>query len=190
MPQLPVAEAAGTELLRLVSSRLKSREPTSKALKEEGAMRRVIIESPYRSGTPVSIPAVVARNVRYARACMRAALLRGDTPYASHLLYTQEGVLDDTISSERALGMEAGWAWIQGVDAVLVHTDLGISSGMLGGVARAESHRVPMEYMALGDVWARCMAGSYDSGRGMACAPPFDKPHAAHLYACPLWRAP
>ncbi len=50
-------------------------------------MRRAIIESPFAGD--------VERNVRYARAAMRDCLMRRETPYASHLLYTQEGVLDD-----------------------------------------------------------------------------------------------
>ena len=53
----------------------------------------VIVESPYAGD--------VERNERYARACIRDCLLRGEAPFASHLLYTQAGVLDDTIKEER-----------------------------------------------------------------------------------------
>ena len=56
-------------------------------------MQRVIIESPYAGD--------VERNVRYARAAMADCLKRGEAPFASHLLYTQEGVLDDDIPGER-----------------------------------------------------------------------------------------
>ena len=52
-------------------------------------MERVIIESPFAGD--------VDRNLRYARAAMRDCLLRGESPYASHLLYTQPGVLNDDI---------------------------------------------------------------------------------------------
>ncbi len=50
-------------------------------------MEAVILESPY-GGTPEE----VERNVKYARACLRDCLLRGEAPFASHLLYTQPGV--------------------------------------------------------------------------------------------------
>ncbi len=59
-------------------------------------MRRVIIESPYAGD--------VETNVRYARACVRDSLLHGEAPIASHLLYTQEGVLRDEVPEERRWG--------------------------------------------------------------------------------------
>ena len=52
---------------------------------------RVIIESPYSPGSP--------ENIEYARRCLFDSLLRGESPFASHLLYTQ--VLDDTDSKQR-----------------------------------------------------------------------------------------
>jgi hypothetical protein len=66
-------------------------------------LRRVILESPYAGD--------IERNVAYARAAMRDSLLRGEAPIASHLLYTQPGVLDDQVSDERRLGIEAGLVW-------------------------------------------------------------------------------
>ena len=66
-------------------------------------MKRVIIESPYAGD--------VERNLRYARAAMKDCLHRGEAPYASHLLYTQEGVLDDDVPGERKLGISAGLSW-------------------------------------------------------------------------------
>jgi hypothetical protein len=65
-------------------------------------MRRVILESPFAGD--------VERNVRYARACVRDSLLRGEAPIASHLLYTQPGVLNDDIEAERQHGIDAGLA--------------------------------------------------------------------------------
>jgi hypothetical protein len=38
-------------------------------------------------------------------------LLRGESPIASHLLYTQPGILKDDVPEERPLGIEAGLAW-------------------------------------------------------------------------------
>jgi hypothetical protein len=51
-------------------------------------MKKVIIESPFAGD--------VKKNIEYARKCMRDSLLRGEAPLASHLLYTQDGILDDT----------------------------------------------------------------------------------------------
>lgn len=48
------------------------------------SMKLVIVESPYAGD--------VKTNVAYARAAIRDCLMRGEAPYASHLLYTQEGV--------------------------------------------------------------------------------------------------
>jgi hypothetical protein len=104
-------------------------------------MRRVILESPFAGD--------VAANVTYARACVRDALLRCEAPLASHLLYTQDGILDDGARNERAHGINAGHAWMHLADAVVVYTDRGISEGMAAGVRCAELHRIPVEYRSL-----------------------------------------
>lgn len=70
-------------------------------------MKRVILESPYAGDTAED----VERNLTYAREALRDSLLRGEAPIASHLLYTQKGVLDDRIREERGLGIAAGVAW-------------------------------------------------------------------------------
>lgn len=85
-------------------------------------MRLVILESPYAGE--------VALNVAYARACMRDALSRGEAPIASHLLYTQPGVLDDAVHDERALGIAAGLAWRKVAEAAVFYCGLGWSNGM------------------------------------------------------------
>jgi len=70
-------------------------------------MRLVIVESPYAAPTPEGIE----RNVAYARAALADCLGRGEAPYASHLLYTQPGVLRDEVPEQRRLGIEVGLAW-------------------------------------------------------------------------------
>jgi len=104
-------------------------------------MRLVIIESPYA----VDIEA----NVKYARRCMADCLHRGEAPYASHLLYTQPGVLRDEIPGERQLGMEAGFAYRDAVEATIVYTDMGITSGMIDGIKDAIKKDRPVEYRSL-----------------------------------------
>lgn len=104
-------------------------------------MRRVIIESPFAGD--------VARNIAYARRCVRDSLLRGEAPIASHLLYTQEGILDDLVPAERDQGIAAGLAWRTVADASVVYVDLGISNGMMLGIRAAIDARVPVEYRRL-----------------------------------------
>lgn len=104
-------------------------------------MRLVILESPYAGDIPV--------NMEYARRCARDCLLRGEAPFASHLLYTQEGVLRDELPDERKHGMAAGHAWISVADASVVYTDLGVSKGMEAGISFAHSRGIPVEYRSL-----------------------------------------
>lgn len=92
-------------------------------------MKKVIIESPYAGD--------INRNTDYARKCMRDSLLRGEAPLASHLLYTQEGVLDDNTPQERQLGIEAGLLWGREAEATIVYNDYGISTGMQYGINAA-----------------------------------------------------
>lgn len=106
-------------------------------------MRRVILESPYAGD--------VERNVEYARACLRDSLMRGEAPIASHLLYTQPGVLDDDMPAERKLGIEAGLAWGVSADATVVYVDHGYSTGMMEGVKRAYLERRTVEVRTLYD---------------------------------------
>ncbi len=104
-------------------------------------MRRVIVETPYAGD--------IERNIRYARQCLHDCFLRGEAPFASHLLYTQEGVLNDSIPDERALGIGAGLEWGSLAHATVVYVDLGISGGMKFGIQRAESEGRPVEYRNL-----------------------------------------
>ena len=109
---------------------------------EEGRDRPlVVVESPYAGD--------VEKNIRYARACMRDALIRGEYPFAMHLLYTQDGILDDDIPEERELGIEAGLAWCRYASKTIVYTDLGISPGMELGIQRAEEEGREIEYRKL-----------------------------------------
>ena len=109
-------------------------------------LRLVILESPYAGGALGDI----ARNIAYARACLRDCLMRGEAPLASHLLYTQPGVLDDLKPDERALGIGAGHAWLRVADATVVYTDLGISAGMRLGIVAAVQARRVIDYRQLG----------------------------------------
>ena len=89
-------------------------------------MKRVIIESPYAAANGHT----VADHEEYARRCMADSLARGEAPFASHLLYPQPGILDDSDAEQRRLGMKAGHAWLSLADYLVAYVDLGISVGM------------------------------------------------------------
>jgi len=113
-------------------------------------MRRVIVESPYAGD--------VERNTKYLRACLADCLARGEAPFASHALYTQPGVLDDSDPQQRERGIAAGFAWRAMADATVVYTDLGVSRGMIAGLEHAERVRKnddhEIEYRTLGGEWS------------------------------------
>ncbi len=75
--------------------------------------------------------------------------MRGEAPIASHLLYTQPGILDDAVPSERQLGIDAGLAWRKVAKASVVYTDLGISAGMRYGIEAATKSGKKIEYRKL-----------------------------------------
>lgn len=114
-------------------------------------MRKVILESPFAGN--------VNLNIEYARACVADSLRRGEAPLASHLLYTQPGVLDDGKPEERRLGIDAGHAWLTDADAMVVYSDFGHSAGMVQGMARASRAGIPVETRTVGFDWARANTG-------------------------------
>lgn len=104
-------------------------------------MRLVIIESPFAGDEEA--------NVEYGRRCVRDSLLRGEAPIASHLLYTQPGILRDGVPSERKRGIDAGLAWRAVAHASVVYTDKGISPGMQYGIDKARAAGLAIEFRAL-----------------------------------------
>lgn len=101
----------------------------------------VIIESPYAGD--------VEANVAYARAAMRDSILRGEHPIASHLLYTQPGILDDNDPAERQRGIDAGLAWRRVADRAVFYTDRGWSAGMLAAEETYRNEDFPFEVRCL-----------------------------------------
>lgn len=105
-------------------------------------MRFVIVESPYAGN--------VDQHVTYARRAVRDSLMRGEAPFASHLLYTQPDVLRDAVPAERKHGIEAGLELAKRADLTAVYADLGISSGMEWGVKHAKDCGRPIEFRFIG----------------------------------------
>ena len=104
-------------------------------------MIRVIIESPFAGD--------VDTHLRYARRCLADSLHRGEAPLASHLLYTQPGVLDDDDHAERQHGIDAGLAWGAVAHMTVVYVDHGISRGMEYGIRDAARRRRAVVVRAL-----------------------------------------
>ena len=102
----------------------------------------VIIESPYAGD--------IDANVEYARKAMADSLKRGEYPIASHLLYTQPGILRDEIPDERELGIRAGLAWRRVADQAVFYVDRGWSGGMTAARDLYNDEGFPFDIRELG----------------------------------------
>ncbi len=109
-----------------------------------------VIESPYASRNGREL----LNNINYARACMKDSFERGEIPFASHLLYTQPGILDDSIKEERNKGIEVGFYLTDKIaNVIAVYTDLGITEGMKKGIINWNEKGKNLEYRTLGERW-------------------------------------
>lgn len=119
----------------------------------------VVVESPFATAkitlaSGVEYEALQADNVAYARACMHDCLVNhGEAPFASHLLYTQEGVLDDDVPDERKLGIEAGLEIGRSAKKRVFYVDRGFSSGMKWGFQFAQEIGQVCEIRQLRGEW-------------------------------------
>ena len=104
-------------------------------------MKRVILESPYAGNTE--------RNIEYARKCLRDSLERNEAPIASHLLYTQDGVLNDDVEEERMWGINAGLAWKEVADLHVFYVDFGMSGGMKYALEYASKNNINVEFRTI-----------------------------------------
>lgn len=105
------------------------------------AGRLVILESPYAGD--------VEGNVEYLHRCIRECALRGDSPYASHLMLT--GGLRDGDPGERSLGIMLGLRWRRAADCALFYVDRGWSSGMQAAREVYLAEGKPFEVWGLGE---------------------------------------
>lgn len=111
-------------------------------------MRRIILESPLAADTPKARD----RHRAYGRACLKHALLQGDSPIAPHLLWADGEILNDCIPIERQYGFFAASEWYHPdvVDAIVVYGDLHISKGMALGIQRGMDAGIPIQYRTIG----------------------------------------
>lgn len=98
----------------------------------------VLLESPYYNNGEEGVP----ENKKYAQECLRHSLMEGESPMASHLIYTQ--VLNE--ETERFIGINAALSWQQVVDKVVVYCDRGVSEGMTQSINRAIDRGIDVEY--------------------------------------------
>lgn len=107
----------------------------------------VVIESPYKGK--------VELNKLYLAACLKDSLLKGEAPFASHGLYTLDGVLNDNNVEERKLGISTGFTFHLIADLIVFYTDLGFSSGMLEAEYHAKKLGKPIIYRKLNPRFVR-----------------------------------
>lgn len=113
---------------------------------QEKNMQMVVVESRFSGKSFHDL----VLNRKFTLACMRDCFMRGEAPYASHVIYAHTHILDDFIANERALGMLAGFLWGDFATKTVVYTDLGISEGMQMGINHAEKLGRTVEYRTLG----------------------------------------
>ena len=100
----------------------------------------VVLESPYHFNCDKEHN----MHMLYLCACLDDSLKRGESPFASHGLYTL--CLDDNNPQERELGISAGLEFYKVSEKCVVYVDHGISTGMERGIERAKELGVPVEY--------------------------------------------
>jgi hypothetical protein len=113
-------------------------------------MRLIILESPFRGRDQAEQELFR----RYRQHCIRDAIERGESPYASHAIIP--GALDDAIPEERQRGIEAGYAWWDAAEAIVFYLDHGMSTGMQYALDRAIEGRYNIEERHLVDYNRPC----------------------------------
>ena len=124
-------------------------------------MKRVVIESPYAADTEEGIDL----NEAYGQLAMHDCLVNhNESPYASHLLYTQRFVLRDEVPEDRRLGIEAGFYWRDVAEKSVFYVDLGMTKGMQQGVHDCAKKEKPYEIRRLPDeLWQQLLDYCYDA---------------------------
>jgi len=117
-------------------------------------VKRVIVESPFAAEDKETFE----QHMLYLSLALRDCLERGEAPFASHAIYTRDGVLDDLVPSEREWGIQAGFAWGNVAEATVVYTDCGISRGMQYGIEAAEKAGRPVEHRSIRAKMATALA--------------------------------
>ena len=105
-----------------------------------------IIASPFRGNTPEER----LENIAYARKACSHAVKRGETPFASHLLFPQ--FLDEDNSVERQMGMEGNYKFWPIATKVAFYVDRGWSAGMKEELVKCiAEYEIPFEIRRITD---------------------------------------
>jgi len=100
----------------------------------------VILESPYMALRKTEYPETMPpsldiqkmnENIEYACNCALDCINRKESPFASHLFYSQF-LVNEVL--QRKKGMQAGQAWYAHAVKIVVYTDYGITPGMQEGI--------------------------------------------------------
>jgi hypothetical protein len=102
-------------------------------------MLRVSIESPFAGD--------VERNKKYAYFAFFDSLNKGESPFASHIFYTE--ILNDLDPAERRLGLDASHEWRKVAEKIVFYVDFGYSSGMIEAKKIADENGIPTEERTL-----------------------------------------
>ena len=122
--------------------------------------RYTCIESPFKGHDWSE----TQKNLMYARACSKDCINRGERPYATHLYFTQRGILDDRIHEERMKGITFGKDIEESIflaskfdKGIYVcsafYTDRGMSKGMELGLEKAKTLGRDTVFRQLGQNW-------------------------------------
>ena len=91
---------------------------------------------------------LLADDQEAVRRALLDSIYRSETPVAGHLLYTQ--VLDDGVPSERARGLWCCMNLIAVATRLAVYADYGITDGMRQAINRAHELGVPVVHREIG----------------------------------------
>ena len=92
----------------------------------------------------------VESNLKDAKQYCRYAILQGVTPIIPHLMYAVDGVLNESVKSERKLGISLGLELLQqcNVDELWAFIDEdGPSTGMKQEIELAEALDIPVRFI-------------------------------------------
>lgn len=134
-----------------VNSQVPRRDPLDFLKDDKPFSIIVCIESPFagRGHNRLARWLDARANLRYARACVRDSLMRGESPFASHLLYTQPGILRDGVAEERKHGITAGLMFQEVANLIAVYIDAGLTPGMKIAISRAKANGKKLEFRSI-----------------------------------------
>lgn len=124
----------------------------------------VSLESPFASD-PLA-------NIAYAYEACKDSISKGESPYASHLLFPQ--FLDDKDPTQRAEGLRLSDAWRHQAAKIIFYLDKGWSAGMQHALDFVKTHGKHAEFRVLkGNLDPNLLASIGIAVEGLPPADPF-----------------